>query len=89
MHTFSAAYLKGRRPAPTNLAPRQGTRIREIYDLFYANKGKPITITRASDYDWHAPLTDIYGLDIRHIGRGQYCLVGEWFGTTYIDYIAP
>jgi hypothetical protein len=45
----------------------------------------------------HSNLSDIYGLDIRvkhrgsrdHPGRDSslYCLVGEWFGRVYIDYL--
>lgn len=37
-------------------------------------------------------LTDYYGLDIRQYGPNkypkQYWLVGEWFGSIYIDYVA-
>lgn len=33
-------------------------------------------------------LRDFYGLDIRNFGRRRWCLVGEWFGKEYKDYIA-
>jgi hypothetical protein len=94
----SASVAKGRRAAPTQLKPRDGTRIRAIYDLLQANKGLPIevhltkmcisksgNISRAIN-----DLSDYYGLDIRRIGGryGRWVLAGEWFGRTYVDYIA-
>ena len=78
--------------------PRQGSRLRAIYDVFVENKGKPIEMPAGLDKGNMAQLTDYYGLDIRHIQRGfhrnginrpsLYVLAGEWFGKTYIDYIA-
>jgi hypothetical protein len=51
---------------------------------------------------WFNQLQDFYGLDIRKVsgsgakgrgaGKGQgfnsYVLVGEWFGSKYVDYVA-
>jgi len=80
---------KGRRTAPTQLRPREGTRIRGLYDMFMERRGLPIEwsvnylTARAID-----DLRDYYGLDIRNLGYGRWVLAGEWFGPTYIDYIA-
>jgi hypothetical protein len=87
MHVKSAAVAKGTRPEPTNLKPREGTKIRALFDLFYANKGRAVDVYCAVDVGARlAQLQDIYGLDIRRFGKSKYCLVGEWFGATYIDY---
>ena len=90
MHTLSAAVIKGK-AGPTNLKPREGTKIRTLYDLFYANKGKAVSYNYEKGKSVLPQLIDIYGLDIRYVGRGrskQYMLVGEWFGITYVDYLA-
>lgn len=70
--------------------PHEGTKLREIYDYFYANKGLPIDFKYgARKYSHLRQLTDFYGLDIRFIGDGKYCLCGEYFkGGVYVDYIA-
>jgi hypothetical protein len=91
MHTQSAAVAKGKKTKPILNEPHEGTKIRAVYDLFYANKGKVVQFTVAWD-DGHGTrltqLRDIYGLDIRRMSVGKYCLVGEWFGDKYVDYIA-
>jgi hypothetical protein len=34
-------------------------------------------------------LKDYWGLDIRSVPNCHYkCLVGEWFGDKYVDYVA-
>jgi hypothetical protein len=85
MHTLSASNLK-HNTQPHNLKPREGTKLRAVYDRFYANKGRVI-LFKIDDYKATiAQLTDIYGLDIRRIHNGQWALVGEWFGRVYLDY---
>jgi hypothetical protein len=69
-----------------NKVPTPGSKIRLLYDLFQENKGKFIRVS--GQYDSISCLRDFYGLDIRTFQRGQYCLVGEWFGKAYIDYLA-
>lgn len=70
--------------------PREGTALRATWDLFQANKGKPVCIRLRPSV--LRQLEDFYGLDIRHIYHGggpvHYMLVGEWFGRVYIDYLA-
>jgi hypothetical protein len=90
MHTESAAAAKGHlRGRTLNVVPRDGTRIRAVYDLFYANKGKIIDFcTTNKKLAWClTPLADTYGLDIRCIRKNKWCLVGEWFGRVYVDYL--
>lgn len=81
---------------PTRLVPREGTRLRRMYDLLQANKGLPIDIYLAC-FEGVKPgvaganieqLQDFYGLDIRKIKYGRWVLAGEWFGKVYVDYIA-
>lgn len=70
-----------------NKIPHEGTYVREVYDLFYSNKGKTIPFTYKKDNKIVlTQLQDFYGLDIRHMGKCKYCLAGEWFGRIYIDY---
>lgn len=102
MRQESAASVKGR--AHCQLAPREGTKLRTIYDAFYASKGVPIDspFGLVDGYQRQAieQLRSFWGLDIRFVpgsnagrrGRGKalgkWVLVGEWFGRTYVDYIA-
>lgn len=93
MRNASAASAKGYREH-TQLRPREGTKLRALYDLLVANKGYPVTVSKANKYRL-VQLRDFYGLDIIHIsGRGRghppirWLLAGEWFGRTYVDYIA-
>ncbi|WP_458756651.1 hypothetical protein ACSVBT_12790 [Afipia sp. TerB] len=96
--TASQIIHKGRRLAPTNSIPREGSKIRKVYDLFYANKGRPVEFQTSDcgDPNIIGKLIDFYGLDIRLIRNGssrvgrrsQWILAGEWFGLTYVDYIA-
>jgi hypothetical protein len=67
--------------------PREGTKIREVYDLFQANKGLPIAFTIAKHQGRIPNLVDYYGLDIRCIRDGTWVLAGEWFGRVYVDYV--
>jgi hypothetical protein len=86
VHSYSVATIKRYRK-PSGRVPREGTKIRAVYDLFYANKGKlvPFNSSRNAHYCL-IQLTDIYGLDIRRIRKCTFCLVGEWFGRVYVDY---
>lgn len=82
--------------AMLQIAPREGTRLRAIYDLFQSNKGKPVEYHSTVDKAAIPKLIDFYGLDIRCLQNGssrtgrksQWVLAGEWFGKVYIDYIA-
>lgn len=72
--------------------PREGSKIRALYDFLEARKGIPIdialTVAAPNFRGDIEKLRDFYGLDIRKISYGRWVLAGEWFGTEYRDYIA-
>ncbi len=88
----------------TRLAPQDGTYLRQMYDLFKANPATPVCLPEFRQYSRNGgtleQLRNFYGLDIRVFGekrppadhpgcpRKRYWLVGEWFGKTYVDYVA-
>lgn len=96
MRTTSAAWIKGKSRGLQVLQkiPRPGTRLREIYDLFYDNRGIPVHFsTSHKDPKMNngtnlIQLRDLYGMDIRRLKKNTYILAGEWFDTEYKDYIA-
>lgn len=97
MRCATAAEIKKIKGSRRQKIPAEGTKIRAIFDALHASKGALVDLTEIQhDTTTMIQLTDIYGLDIRQIGRG-YCrtgkrsiwvLAGEWFGKVYIDYIA-
>ncbi len=100
MKQASVASMKGRNKGRLlQQLPRVGTETRRIYDLLYANKGTPVRVC-FSNYKckkakeksvWWATLESLrnfYGLDIIKTNRDEWCLIGEWFGKIYIDYVA-
>jgi hypothetical protein len=89
MRHAPASQLLGRATVPVGAAPREGTRLRAVYELFQASKGQPIVfVRRAGCTRLIDDLIDYYGLDIRCLGRGRWILAGEWFGRVYVDYVA-
>lgn len=84
---LSVSASKGKRmPYGGRDKPREGTHIRMIYDMFQANKGYVILYKVCKNSNTIERLIDTYGLDIRCIRYGYWCLVGEWFGDEYRDY---
>lgn len=88
---LSVSGMKGSKRRPAIELPREGTYLREVYDALMSNRGRVTTL--------HMPLRSLsgavlqleifYGLDIRRAKHHrQYCLVGEWVGRAYIDYVA-
>lgn len=77
--------------------PKDGTRLRQIFDFLKQHKASPIPL---KDFSVMCPspqalgaifrsLEDFYGLDIRSIPDCHHkTLCGEWFGDKYVDYIA-
>lgn len=87
MRLESAAAAKDQDTGSRNLRPGEGTKLRAVYDLFMANKGLPVQY-KANTNSNLFQLVNFYGLDIRRIRNGRWVLAGEWFGPTYVDYIA-
>lgn len=90
MRTLSVTDIKSRKTIMNQQMPRDGTKLRQVYDLFQRNKGNTIefAVTRQTIARQISDLRDYYGLDIIRIGKCQWVLAGEWFGRVYIDYIA-
>lgn len=92
MRVAPASTLKGSTRVIQKI-PREGTRLRRMFDLLSESKGVPIDIPLATfeGTTGHgrliADLRDYYGLDIRMIAYGRWVLAGEWFGKVYVDYI--
>ena len=85
---FTAGAIKGASQHLKRDIPKEGSKIREMYDLFYSNRGKIIDITIDSGgYNRKSYLENSYGLDIRRISKEKWILVGEWDGKVYIDYV--
>lgn len=85
--------MKGRRARDLTAKPREGTHIREFYDLLMANKGhvvdvRSIPLSPQTRAQLLTQLAIVYGLDIRLVRHFNYMLVGEWCDTVYIDYLA-
>jgi hypothetical protein len=90
MRSISAARMKGNNSGHTNAVPREGTRLREVWDTFQSAHGivLQMVLSQADKYVIQQ-LRDYYGLDIRSIKHGYWCLCGEWVqGGGYIDYVA-
>jgi hypothetical protein len=89
MRTLSAnAASRRKRGAPPNRIPREGTRLREIWDLLQANRGVVVTLNLTKDSAAIEQLRSFYGLDLRRILHNKHwCLCGEWIDGKYIDYV--
>lgn len=88
MRLVPASHLKGRATKIVASMPREGTKLRELYDLFQSNKGQVIAINRTKQTGRRfEDLIDFYGLDIQHVRLGQWILAGEWFGENYVSYL--
>lgn len=72
--------------------PREGTKLRELWDLFLAHKGEAVEVTfsnRGSALNRRKldDLTDYYGFDVKRLGPGRWMLVGRWIGHDYVSYV--
>jgi hypothetical protein len=65
------------------LPPREGTKIRKLYDVFIKQPGKDIVVNSFTDGDpsyariFVHQLRNIYGLNIVSAGNGKYVHVSE------------
>lgn len=91
MKTASVSQMK----APRRLEPKQypapDTELGRIFTYLNANRGQTVRfkVTGGAEGRRVTDLIDYYGLDIRRVKRGHWCLFGEWFGDDYVDYVAP
>lgn len=93
MKDYSAAQIKKRIKVPINQFPKEGSKIRKLYDLFYQYKGHSIDF---GNYDRafrekYLPsrmqyLRVFYGMNLVHQGKGRWCFAGEYIGALYVSY---
>ena len=91
MKVLSAEQMKGSKygPKTRRAHPKEGSKLRQLYDYFLMNRGLVIQISfNRKDCSNVEVLRDFYGLDIRNIRRGAWVLAGEWINGKYKDYIA-
>jgi hypothetical protein len=91
---MSVSRLKGNNKGPEQEKPREGTKMREVYDRLFEHAGRQIPF----DFDpciLYA-LMNFYGLDVTRVQRKSFkkntcstCIrAGYWDGKTYFDCIA-
>ena len=95
MRTESAAAAKGRKTGPQQKIPREGTTLRELWDLLHIYRGVLLvdSLTVRFQSSRIEQLRNFYGLDVRLLSHGsgspgRWVLAGEWKGSRYVDYIA-
>jgi hypothetical protein len=95
MRILSVTQMKGK--AAIQMWPAEGTMVRKVWDLLQANKGQfvcvyPLIVSSkpkcTAAGHMRRYLTDFWGLDIAYKSGGMWCLVGEWKGKDYVDYLA-
>jgi hypothetical protein len=90
MKQLSASEMKKRTAAASlNRKPKEGSKLRQIYDLLMENKGKVVQISsdRQRNGRIRDQLTDIYGLDIAFLNPTEWQLIGEITNSgEYINY---
>ena len=94
MKDYSAAQIKKGYKAHIEQLPREGSKVRELFDLFHLYKGHIIDF--GPDVSRHRKngglvsrifyLENMYGMEIVHVGKGKYQFVGEYIGATYVSY---
>lgn len=94
MKGMSAAEIKRGERTTRQLTPREGTKLRELFDVFQSNVGKPISVAPRNTKEGMRQrqsidqLKNFYGMDIRHWQEpNYYWFVGEWFGAVYVDFL--
>lgn len=92
MRTPPASVLKSNRKL-SNFSglPKEGTKLREVYDFFKNNKGKIVdySFSGVSKSGILRQLTDFYGCDIRCLKDKRWLFAGEWVGNRYVSYFEP
>ena len=96
MKDYSAAQIKKGYKAHIEQLPREGSKVRELFDLLHLYKGHIIDFGEQGykkiDKSWNGLqcrilyLNDMYGMDIVHVSKGKYQFVGEYIGATYVTY---
>ena len=97
MKDYSAAQIKASvkrrgKCRPLEPYPREGTKIRALFDLFVEFRGQIIDFG-ANSYKVDKTLgtrvkylQDMYGMNITHLSLGKWCYRGEYIGGKYVAY---
>jgi hypothetical protein len=98
MKDYSCAQIKRGFKVALHQEPKEGSKVRVLFDLFTEFKGQIIDFGRYCSTDKEGKdayrdtylrikyLNNFYGMDIKHLGKGKYCFVGEYIGAKYVSY---
>jgi hypothetical protein len=95
MKDYSASQIKKGVKTSINQFPKDGSRVREMFDLFHNYKGQIIDFgihennrkecTRTGNIIKY--LYTFYGMDLAHVGKHKWRFCGEYVGRTYVSYV--
>jgi hypothetical protein len=97
MKDYSCAQIKKGVKVPLHQEPKEGSKVRVLFDLFTEFKGQIIDfgvsgcaskkdkIAYRDTYLRIRYLDSNYGMGIKHLGKGRYCFVGEYIGAKYVS----
>jgi hypothetical protein len=95
---YSAAQIKKGHKAFVEQFPKEGSRVREIFDILHLYKGHIIDFGKPPKRGegWNKVdacmkyLRNRYGMDIIHVGKGngKYKFVGEYISAKYVKYVS-
>lgn len=91
MKDYSVAQIKKGFKTPIQQFPREGSKIRELFDILNAYKGQVVDISDCADNLKNVDmrirqLIVFYGMDIVHVGKNRWRFVGEYIGPAYVSY---
>jgi hypothetical protein len=98
MKDYSCAQIKRGFKVALHQEPKEGSKVRVLFDLFTEFKGQIIDfgglggsskkdiVAYRDTYMRIKYLNDFYGMDIKHLGKGKYCFIGEYIGAKYVSY---
>ena len=95
MKDYSAAQIKRGYKAHIEQLPREGSKVRELFDLLHLYKGHiidfgPDAVKQKNRFNnFHTRvlyLRNMYGMEIRYVGMGKFIFEGEYIGATYVSY---
>lgn len=88
MKDYSCSQIKRGFKIAIQQLPKEGSKIRELFDLFHAYKGQIIDFsTFPKDLGSRINhLKIFYGMDIVYVGKCKRCFRGEYIGAKYVSY---
>ena len=90
MKDYSCAQIKKRYKTVIQQLPKEGSKVREVFDLFHAYKGQILDLGNSDiakkTYQRIKHLQLFYGMDVVYLGKGKWCFRGEYIGSKYVLY---